>query len=257
MIGAPKPLDLASTPSADWTNTYTTPVKDQGYCGSCWAFSVTEQIESDWMRTGDGSAPVLSAQQVTSCTSYLLPFVGGCNGGQPEAGYEYAEDGLVLDSDYPYTSGKAGVTGECTADLSEAVVKTTSYTNVCSNARCEDTMGAYVSGTGPLSIVVDASKWSTYTGGILETCGTDLDHAVQVVGIDTDEESWKVRNSWGTSWGEAGFIRLAYGQNTCGLTSDANFATVEAVKSLIGSDPATYSPNSMVGSDPATYSPNK
>ena len=53
-------------------------------------------------------------------------------------------------------------------------------------------MGAYVSSTGPLSIVVDASKWSTYTGGILETCGTDLDHAVQVVGIDTDEESWKV-----------------------------------------------------------------
>merc|ERR1711908_124973 len=106
-----------------------------------------------------------------------------------------------------------GVTGECTADVSEAVVKTTSYTNVCSNARCEDTMGAYVSGTGPLSIVVDASKWS---------------------------------NSWGTSWGEASFIRLAYGQNTCGLTSDANFATVEAVKSLIGSDPATYSPNSMV-----------
>ena len=104
MIGAPKPLDLASTPSADWTNTYTTPVKDQGYCGSCWAFSVTEQIESDWMRTGDGSAPVLSAQQVTSCTSYLLPFVGGCNGGQPEAGYEYAEDGLVLDSDCELTS---------------------------------------------------------------------------------------------------------------------------------------------------------
>ena len=53
-------------------------------------------------------------------------------------------------------------------------------------------MGAYVSSTGPLSIVVDASRWSTYTGGILETCGTDLDHAVQVVGIDTDEESWKV-----------------------------------------------------------------
>ena len=118
MIGSPKPLDLSTAKSSDWTGTYTTPVKDQGYCGSCWAFSVTEQIESDWMRTGDGSAPVLSAQQVTSCTSYRLPGVGGCNGGKPESGYTYAEAGLVLDSDYPYTSGQRGETGDC--DVSQA-----------------------------------------------------------------------------------------------------------------------------------------
>ena len=202
-------------------------MKDQGYCGSCWAFSVTEQIESDWMRTGDGSAPVLSAQQVTSCTSYRLPGVGGCNGGKPESGYTYAEAGLVLDSDYPYTSGQRGVTGDCDIPSGAAAqVKTTSYTNVANSASDESTMAAYVSSTGPLSIVVDASEWSSYTGGILSTCGQSLDHAVQVVGIDTDEGSWKVRNSWGTSWGESGFIRLAYGDNTCGIASDANYATV-------------------------------
>ena len=195
------------------------------YVSSCWAFSVTEQIESDWLRTGDGSEPILSAQQVTSCTSYLIPGVGGCNGGKPESGYTYAETGLVLESDYPYTSGERGVTGDCDVPSSaSAQVKTVSYTNVANSASDESTMAAYVGNTGPLSIVVDASQWSSYTGGILSTCGTSLDHAVQVVGIDTDEGSWKVRNSWGTSWGESGFIRLAYGSNTCAIASDANYA---------------------------------
>ena len=121
------------------------------------------------------------------------------------------------------------MTGTCSADSSKFVVKTTSYTNVASSAAEESVMGSYVAGTGPLSIVVDASEWSTYTGGILSSCGTSLDHAVQAVGIDTDEGSWKVRNSWGTSWGESGFIRLAYGKNMCGLASDANYCDTAAV----------------------------
>ena len=85
----------------------------------------------------------------------------------------------------------------------------------------------YVGNTGPLSIVVDASQWSSYTGGILSTCGTSLDHAVQVVGIDTDEGSWKVRNSWNTDWGEDGFIRLQYGKNLCDLASEATYTDAE------------------------------
>jgi C1A family cysteine protease len=218
------PLPEGTEALQDWTGVYTTPVKNQGYCGSCWAFSVTEQTESDFMRAG-GAETILSPQQVTSCTHYWLPGVGGCNGGKPETGYTYAEGGLELDSDYPYTSGDAGVTGDCTADLSKAVVKTTSYTNLGTD---EATIASYVQSTGPVSIVVDAEEWSSYTGGILSTCGTTLDHAVQAVGIDTEGGYWKVRNSWGTSWGESGFIRLAYGQNTCGLTSDVNYA--EATK---------------------------
>ena len=71
-----EPLAPGSSASQDWTGTYTTPVKDQGYCGSCWAFSATEQIESDYMRE-HGKEKILSAQQVTSCTSYV--FGGGCN----------------------------------------------------------------------------------------------------------------------------------------------------------------------------------
>jgi len=224
-IGLPKPVQGTQVVQ-DWSGTLTTPVKDQGYCGSCWAFSVTEQIESDWLRTG-GSQAILSAQQVTSCTHYYI--AGGCNGGNTEKGFDYANAGVELDSDYPYTSGQAGVTGKCASDSSKFVVKTTGYTNVASGAGDEDSMAGYVGSTGPLSIVVDASQWNTYTGGIVVDCGQDLDHAVQVVGINTNEGYWKVRNSWGTSWGESGFIRLAYGNNTCGITSDANWCNTAAV----------------------------
>ena len=98
-----KPLEEGASVKQDWTGIYTTPVKDQGYCGSCWAFSATEQIESDYMRE-HGEEEILSAQQVTSCTKYI--FGGGCNGGYTENAFEYAEGGLELDSDYPYTSGK-------------------------------------------------------------------------------------------------------------------------------------------------------
>ena len=201
----------------------------QGYCGSCWAFSATEQIESDyWRATGDEA--ILSAQQITSCTSYI--FGGGCNGGFTENAFDYAEGGVELDSDYPYTSGKAGVTGSCDADSSKYVVKTTGYTTVSSSASGESTMASYVGATGPLSVCVDASDWSSYTGGILSRCGTSVDHCVQAVGIDTSGGYWKVRNSWGTSWGESGFIRLAYGDNTCAIASDANYAsTSSAAKS--------------------------
>lgn len=212
----------------DWTGSLTTPVKDQGYCGSCWAFSATEQIESDYMRTA-GTEYILSAQQITTCSYYNI-IVGGCNGGNTEKAFSYAEGGVELDSDYEYTSGDAGVTGTCASDSSKYVVKTTGYTSVSSSSSGESTMATYVSSTGPLSICVDASEWSSYTGGVLGSCGTSVDHCVQVVGIDTtaDTPYWKVRNSWGTSWGESGFIRLEYGSNMCDIASDANYASVEA-----------------------------
>ena len=209
--------------SRNRTGTYTTPVKDQGYCGSCWAFSATEQIESDYMRQV-GKSYILSPQQVTSCTKYV--FGGGCNGGQTENAFEYAEAGLETEASYPYTSGKAGVTGSCSSDSSKFVVKVTSagYTTVSSSASGESKMASYVSATGPLSVCVDAETWSSYTGGIMSKCGTSVDHCVQAVGINTAGGYWKVRNSWGTSWGESGFIRLSYGSNTCAIASDANYA---------------------------------
>jgi len=204
----------------DWTGKYTTPVKDQGYCGSCWAFSATEQIESDSMRTLSVST-LLSPQQITSCDTRS----SGCNGGWTERAYDYVTKagGIESNADYPYTSYQ-GTTGQCKENKSKFVVTVTKYTKL----KGESAMGSYVQSTGPLSVCVDASKWNSYKGGIMTSCGTRIDHCVQAVGVDTSSY-WKVRNSWGTSWGEAGYIRLAYGQNTCGITNDPTYVAVKKV----------------------------
>ncbi len=201
----------------DWTGVYTTPVKDQGYCGSCWAFSATEQIESDSMRTLS-TTWILSPEQITQCTTDCY----GCNGGWTESAFDYAKKtAIVQNADYPYTSYQ-GTTGTCKPP-STGVVKVTSYTTLTS----ESNMAAYVQSTGPLSVCVDASKWNTYRGGIVTKCGKRVDHCVQAVGVDTNTNGyWKVRNSWGTSWGEDGYIRLAYGKNTCAIASDPIYTAV-------------------------------
>lgn len=207
----------------DWTGKLTTPVKDQGYCGSCWAFSATEQIESDSIRTL-GVTYILSPEQITQCdsTSY------GCSGGWSEHAYDYVKraGGIETNTDYPYTS-YYGTTGTCKADKTKFVVTAKSYTTV----KGESAMATYVQKTGPLSVCLDASSWNSYTGGIMSVCGQSVDHCVQAVGVDTTASSpyWKVRNSWGTSWGESGFIRLAYGKNTCDITNDPTWTTVAKV----------------------------
>jgi len=209
-----------ATGLVDWSGILTTPVKDQGYCGSCWAFSTTEQIESDSMRLL-GKTWVLSPEQITQCA----PVAQGCGGGWTEAGFTYAKGTAIdLDSDYPYTSYYAR-TGTCPPPA-KGVVKVSSYTKISG----ESNMAAYVQSTGPLSVCLDASSWNSYTGGIMSVCGTSVDHCVQAVGVDASTGGyWKVRNSWGTSWGESGYIRLAYGQNTCAITNDPIYSAVYSV----------------------------
>jgi len=224
-----EPLPQGVDALKDWSGVLTTPVKDQGYCGSCWAFSATEQIESDYIRQY-GDVQILSAQQVTSCTGGGSD---GCNGGWTEDAFDYASKGLELDSDYPYTSGKTETTGTCKTSSSLFVVKSTGYTTVSGGQYFgkinEAGMASYVQSTGPLSVCVAAETWNLYTGGIVTKCGTGVDHCVQAVGIDTANGYWKVRNSWGTSWGESGYIRLAYGSNMCAIASDANYASTSPV----------------------------
>jgi C1A family cysteine protease len=220
--GGAEVLEISEPPKADlglvdWSGTLTTPVKDQGYCGSCWAFSATEQIESDLMRT-KGTTYLLSAEQIVQCdsTSY------GCSGGWTENAYNYVKKagGIEQEKDYPYTSYQ-GVTGKCSSSSNKFVATVSGYTTL----KSESAMATYMQGTGPLSVCVDASSWNSYKGGIMSTCGKSVDHCVQAVGVDTSSY-WKVRNSWGTTWGEAGYIRLAYGKNTCAIASDPTYATV-------------------------------
>ena len=206
----------------DWTGKFTTPVKDQGYCGSCWAFSATEQLESDAMRTL-GASYVLSPEQITQCATKAY----GCNGGWTEVAYAYVKSagGIETDANYPYTSYN-GVTGTCKATASKYVLTVTSYSTLSS----ESSMASYVQTKGPLSVCLDANTFNSYTGGIMSVCGNSVDHCVQAVGVYASTGGyWKVRNSWGTSWGEAGHIRLAYGKNTCDITNDPTYAAVKLV----------------------------
>lgn len=217
----------ATSSLVDWSGVYTTPVKDQGYCGSCWAFSATEQLESDAMRVL-GTNYILSSEQTNQCTPYR--FGGGCNGGLTETAYDYFRTGggLNQDSDYPYTASTyAGKTGDCTVDTKKDVLAITGYTTI----KGESNMASYMQTTGPLSVCVAAEVWNSYRNGILETCPGGVDHCVQAVGVDTSAVGgyWKVRNSWGTGWGESGYIRLAYGSNTCKITDDPTYVAPKKV----------------------------
>ncbi len=203
----------------DWSGKLTTPVKNQGYCGSCWAFSATEQIESDTIRTL-GVSYILSPEQITQCdtTSH------GCNGGWTENAYKYVTKagGIETEQAYPYTSF-SGTTGKCAVVASKEVIAVKSYATVVGESK----MATYMQGTGPLSVCLDASSWNSYNSGIMKTCGKSVDHCVQAVGVDaTSTGYWKVRNSWGTGWGESGYIRLAYGANTCNIANDATYVAV-------------------------------
>lgn len=152
------PPSVNATGLVDWTGVYTTPVKDQGYCGSCWAFSATEQLESDSMRVL-GDSYILSTEQTTQCTNYV--FGGGCGGGMTESAYDYIRKsgGLVQDSDYPYTPKTyEGITGDCEVNTRQDVVTLTGYTTI----KGETNMANYVQSTGPLSVCVAAEVWNTY-----------------------------------------------------------------------------------------------
>jgi len=207
-------VDVDANSSADWTGKYTTPVKDQGYCGSCWAFAASEQIESDAIRQLS-LTQVLSPQQLVSCDKLS----GGCNGGTQESAYNYVKrtGGIETEAAYPYsTATYNGDTGTCKSDSNKYVLTVSGYTTV----KGETAMANYVLATGPLSVAVDATTWSSYTGGVMSSCGTSINHAVQAVGVDTGAGYWKIRNSWSPNWGENGYIRLAYGKSTCGVANE-------------------------------------
>lgn len=129
----------------------------------------------------------------------------------------------MTEASYPYTSG-SGSSGTCKSLTGKAVGATIKGHKDVTHS--ESQMASYVSASGPLPIAVDAqSHWQTYTGGIVSSCaGKSLDHGVLAVGYTS--EYWIVKNSWGSSWGESGYIRLAYGSNQCGLNKSPTAAEV-------------------------------
>lgn len=201
-----------------------TPVKNQEQCGSCWAFSVTEEVESCWHLAGNPLIE-LSVQQIVSCDHNDL----GCNGGDPPTAYQYIMNagGLDLSKDYPYTSG-GGNNGQCHFKKSGVAAHISGF-KYATQDNDEQAMQQVVATTAPLSICVDASTWQFYTGGIITSaCGTQLDHCVQATGYGSDNgvPYWEVRNSWGSSWGESGYLRVERNKDLCGIAQEATYVII-------------------------------
>jgi C1A family cysteine protease len=208
--------------SKDWTNTYTTPVRDQMMCGSCWAFAAAEQLESDLLRVG---APYdkkwLSPQQMIDCESVSY----GCDGGFLYSAMDYmVATGLADDSTYPYMNSA----GTCQSKTIIAKAKgasqiPSSYVEIpyYTKDMVERNMKDYVVTEGVLAVHMDATALQTYISGILTTASVELNHAVQLVGFEGTGvvPYFKLRNQWGTSWGENGYFRVAYGTNVCGIAT--------------------------------------
>mmetsp|Transcript_66017 Transcript_66017/g.137856 ORF Transcript_66017/g.137856 Transcript_66017/m.137856 type:complete len:399 (+) Transcript_66017:129-1325(+) len=241
----------------DWRLTdAVTAVKNQGQCGSCWAFSATEAIESQLVVSSGGQYRIdLSPQQIASCTPSTGEYgCEGCNGGFTEGAYEYVKSvtGLANSFFIPYAQSltQQTQTMACPTEKvdaldgpdeqlqgSYATVSGYSYaTKPCTGA-CEnqdlDALAAALE-TTPISVCVNAAVWNDYTGGVLTSagCGSmasyDQDHCVMAVGYNKTAPTpyWIVRNSWATTWGEQGYIYLEMAKNTCGLADDATIPKV-------------------------------
>jgi len=208
------PSGLAAPAAVDWRSK-STGVKNQGSCGSCWAFSAVAVIES-YLAIKKGGAPVsLSQQQLVDCSGSYGNH--GCNGGLPSLAYKYvAAKGLCTASAYPYTAKDNSCKTSCNAAAK------------VSGGRQVTTESALVNAIAgqPVSIGIYASSQSfqLYKSGIYSgPCAGQVNHAVVLNGYNTNEGWYRLLNSWGTSWGESGYMRIRTNQNTCGLTALATF----------------------------------
>jgi len=226
------PSNFTAT-SKDWTTStgVVTPVKDQGNCGSCWSFSATGALEGVYAQRypQTSSWTGFSEQELVSCATTLN---NGCNGGLMDYAFKYVinKGGLCSEVAYPYTSGTTGQNGAC--NEASCTINTNldiaSYTDVQTNS---DTALMSALDKNPVSVAIQANQpaFQLYKSGVLTgTCGANLDHGVLAVGYGTytdGNDYYKVKNSWGTSWGMSGYVLIARGatynngKGQCGILS--------------------------------------
>jgi len=211
--------------SVDWTlQGYVTQVKDQGQCGSCWAFSTTGGLEGQHFRY-TGALISLSEQNLVDCVSG-----NNCNGGWMDTAFAWIRDngGIDTEDSYPYEA----VNGACRYNPGNIGATVTGWVDIASGN--EDALLAACADNGPISVAIDASQSSFqfYSSGVYyePACSTStLDHGVLVAGygVDNGTPFWLVKNSWGQGWGSGGYLLMARNQgNNCGIATAGSYPTV-------------------------------
>jgi cathepsin F len=228
---------VAAAPAAwDWReHGAVTPVKNQGACGSCWAFSATGNVEGQWYLATNKSV-VLSEQNLVDCDHECDPkdptvCDSGCNGGLMWNAFSYIikNRGIATEESYPYL----GYDDTCHYDNKTKGATISSWKMLPTD---EDQLAAWLAKNGPVAVGVNAEWLQFYIGGISDPmwCSPDgLDHGVLLVGYGTgktwlggEKKYWIVKNSWGSSWGEQGYFRIARGGNTCGIAAVPSSSSV-------------------------------
>jgi cathepsin L len=227
------PKDLTALPaSVDWTTVtgVVTPVKYQGNCGSCWAFSSTGALEGAYAKKYPQTSTWtgFSEQQLVSCDTTNR----ACQGGWMDRAFAYVESkhGLCSEASYPYKSGTTGSKGECLESTCTLDTKLNIKSHTDVQANSDDALMSAIA-QQPVSVSIQASEptFQFYKSGVLtDACGATLDHGVLAVGYGTwtdGTDYYKVKNSWGSSWGMGGYVLLKRGPGInngagqCGILS--------------------------------------
>lgn len=217
--------DSAIPDAVDWRNHgAVTPVKNQGQCGSCWSFSTTGALEGAYA-IKHGNLVSFSEQELVSCDTTD----NGCNGGLMDNAFNWIRlhQGLCSESSYPYVSGDTTSTDALKCMKTCDVVEGSQVKDVVDVPQDEDSFARALSNQ-PVSIAIEADKlgFQLYHSGIYSgNCGTNLDHGVLAVGYG--DGYWLVKNSWGESWGDSGYIKIARGNGKqggeCGILLSASY----------------------------------
>jgi len=236
------PAGFVELDGVDWVKDGgVTSVKNQGQCGSCWAFSTVGGLEGALHKSGRPLVD-LSMQHILACDN---KWSYGCGGGLMDQAFEWVkENGVSALKDEPYLCMNAN-SGQCkgmTCGRVPLVLKPGDVTGFTDVGQTESALEAAVA-QQPVSVAIEADTmvFQLYRGGVLtsDACGQQLDHGVLAVGygVDNGQKYWKVKNSWGTGFGEGGYIRLARGSaesgGECGIRKSASFPTIKPASSIV------------------------